>query len=76
VLLTTIALGSLVLVLGFFAWRFSMESTRLCIRYAGIVDLDAAVTETKKHLAEKVRSRFPCNRLRSFEKYGRLRASR
>ena len=44
----TIVLGLLVIVLVYFAWRFSSDATRLRARYANIIDAEAAVAAAKR----------------------------
>ena len=46
----TIVLGLLVIVLVYFAWRFSSDATRLRARYANIIDAEAAVVAAKRDL--------------------------
>jgi hypothetical protein len=46
----TIVLGLLVIVLAYFAWRFSTNATRLRTRYANIIDAEATVAAAKRDL--------------------------
>ena len=46
----TSVLGLLVIVLVYFAWRFSTNATRLRARYANIIDAEAAVAVAKRDL--------------------------
>lgn len=46
----TIVLGLLVIVLAYFAWRFSNDATRLRTRYAPIVNVEDAVASAKQEL--------------------------
>ncbi len=55
--LLTIILLALVAVLGFFVWRFSTDATQMRARYAGIIDIDAAVAEAKRQLEAVTRDR-------------------
>jgi hypothetical protein len=45
-----IVLGLLVIVLAYFAWRFSTNATRLRTRYANIIDAEATVAAAKRDL--------------------------
>ena len=49
-MLLTVLLLVLVVVLAYFVWRFSTESTRLRARYANIIDIDTAVADAKRQL--------------------------
>ena len=45
-----VVLGLLVIVLVYFAWRFSTNATRLRTRYANIIDAEATVAAAKRDL--------------------------
>ena len=40
------------MILAYFVWRFSTESTRLRARYANIIDIDTAVADAQRQLDE------------------------
>ena len=50
----TISLIVLVVVLAYFAWRFSMEAAQSRVKYAAIIDIDKAVGAARQEL-ERVR---------------------
>ena len=50
----TISLIVLVVVLAYFAWRFSMEAAQTRVKYAAIIDIDKAVAAARQEL-ERVR---------------------
>ena len=56
-MIITLILLALVAVLGYFVWRSSTEAMQLRTRYAGVVDIDTAVTEAKRQLEGANRDR-------------------
>src|ERR1035438_2697741 len=48
----TIGLLTLVVILAYFSWRFSMEATAVRAKYAGITDIDNAVAAARREVEQ------------------------